>query len=91
MNDICDLYLPEPVISSEFKYLHIFDKSFSYQEGKEYRGYVGVKIKRIKMLSVIVRLREKNITAFSVLIEYRNANITKEKAFEIARARSHQK
>lgn len=54
MNNLCDLYLPEPIISSEFKHLRIFDKNFVYEEGVQYSGYIGISIKRIHMLSVIV-------------------------------------
>ena len=84
LNDLCDLYLPNPVISDEFKYVRIFDKTFIYEEGKEYCGYLNITVERIRMLDLIVEFRKRGLTVYSVPIDYQNASITKREAYEIA-------
>lgn len=84
MNNLCDLYLPTRSISTEFRFVKIFDKSFIYEENKFYEGFLNITVERISLLNLIFELRKKGITAYSVPIDYREAKIGKQEAFEIA-------
>jgi hypothetical protein len=89
MNQLCDLYFPVATQSNRLKFITIFDKNFVFDAEKIYQGYLGVNIKRIKLISILDDLRKNKIQVFSAPIAYRDQkNISEENAFQIAKEHS---
>ena len=72
MQKRCDLYFPDPVQSARLKFIELFDKSFICEAEKAYVGYLHVNVDRIKLVSVVIDLREDGFNCFSVPAEYRD-------------------
>lgn len=86
MKNICDLFLKNETNTSHFKYLTIFDKSFSYVPGEFYSGYLGINVERIKLVSVVIELKKEGVIALNVPIRYRdNTLLSITDGFEIAK------
>lgn len=84
MERLCDIYIDGAHAVPELRFVKIFDKSFSYVEGKIYSGYIGATLPRIKGVLIVSRLKAAGIRAFNVPLVYRDANISKETAHGIA-------
>lgn len=86
MQKQADLYLCESVRSERLKFIHIFDRNFSYDAEKYYSGYLGINVGRVKLISVISDLRAHKVDCFGVPIEYRDfENISMSRAFDFAK------
>jgi len=72
MQKLCDLFLCEPTKTNRLKFVNLFDKKFLYDSEREYRGYLGVNIPRIKMVSIVCDIRKHSVCCFSAPIEYRD-------------------
>lgn len=81
----CDLYFFDAVKSDRLKFIELFDKSFVYDGGKSYVGFLHANVDRIKLVSVVSDLRRNAIACFSVPIAYRDhESIPLETAFDLA-------
>lgn len=68
----CDIYIHGESKSPSLKFIGLFDKSFSYCADRTYRGFMGVSVGRVKLVSVVSELRKAGVACFSVPIEYRD-------------------
>lgn len=85
MRKKCDVYLCARTHGGFLKAIKLFDKNFPLNVDVDYVGYLKVNIDRIKLISIIVDLRARNIACFSVPIEYReSASVSLENARERA-------
>src|SRR3989344_3940683 len=85
MSALCDIYICEAVNVPALRFVQIFDCEFQYDVQKEYFGYLGVNIGRIKAVSIIVDLKKHGVKAFSVPVRYRDgSNLSIEEALQLA-------
>lgn len=77
----CDAFVLGQHRGAELGPLRIFDKDFVCEPEKEYSGYLGLNVHRVKMVSIVTELRCKGIEAYSCPVRYRDVtNIRYEKA-----------
>jgi len=72
MQKKCDLYLCDSVVTDRLKFVALFDKSFVFEHGKAYTGYLNISVDRVKLISVVSDLRKNGFNSFSVPIEYKD-------------------
>ncbi len=71
LSGLCDLYLRSETNFPRLRFLSIFDSSFEWRDDFLYRGYLGVSVRRVKLVSVVAGLRKAGIICFSVPVECR--------------------
>lgn len=82
--EICDIYIEGAHAIPELRFVRLFDKSFSYVEGKVYSGYIGASVPRLKGVLIVSRLKASGISAFNLPIRYRSADLPIAVAHRIA-------
>ena len=84
LNNLCDLYLPEPVRTKKLAILNYYDKNFIFDTNKLYNGYMNVSINRLAIVYMVSSLRKEDIISYGVPLKYKDVRITREEAFIIA-------
>ena len=82
--EICDIYIDGAHAIPELRFVRVFDKSFSYVEGKVYSRYIGASLPRLKGVLIVSRLKASGIPAFNLPIRYRSADLPMAAAHRIA-------
>ncbi len=75
MNTTCDVFLVSPLQGDSIllRQLRIFQSEFSPVLGREYQGFLGLSIPRLKAVAVVTHLRKSGAAAFSIPTNYRDA------------------
>lgn len=84
MNQKCDIYMPVPSLVPELKYVHVLDRGFCYNPLKEYAGYVGVELPRLRAVAIVSKIRSRGIPALNVPLRYKTGIISLERGREVA-------
>lgn len=85
----CDVYLSDNVAGSNtcLQLLPKLIEGVAISSDTQYQGFLGLKINRIKAVSLVILFRKQNIRAFSAPIHYReNAALPYGQAMEVAAA-----
>ncbi|MFX1682668.1 hypothetical protein PV762_25925 [Mitsuaria sp. CC2] len=70
----CDIFLVGPLRGDSvlLRQLRIFQSGFSPDPNKEYSGYLGLNIGRLKGVAIVTHFRSNGVTAFNIPVKYRD-------------------
>lgn len=90
MNTNCDIFLVSSLQGDSvlLRQLKIFQPNFSPEHGRDYQGFLGLSIPRLKAVAVVTHLRKSGTAAFSVPTKYRDSRrLSVEEAQVLAKAK----